>query len=79
MTYWDPWARCGDVATRGLGDDVARDALAKRRGEGTKTASWSEERRNQSQSKQMRQAEGAGEEWGLGEARERIDKRNLES
>ena len=75
MTYWDPWARRGDVATRGLGDDVARDALAKRRGEGTKTASWSEECWRVTQREQMRQAEGSGTEWGPGDARERVDQR----
>ena len=56
-------------------DDVARDGLAKRRRERTKTASWSEESWRVTQSEQMRQAEGAGMEWGPGEARERVDQR----
>ena len=50
-------------------DDVARNGLAKQRRERTKTASWSEECWRVTQSEQMRQAEGAGIEWGPGEAR----------
>ena len=60
-------------------DDVARDGLAKRRRERTKTASWSEESWRVTQSEQKHQAEGAGMEWGPGEARERVDQRKLVS
>ena len=63
------------ATTRDRRDDVARDGLAKRRRERTKTASWSEESWRVTQSEQKRQAEGAEVEWGPGEARERLDQR----
>ena len=56
--------RRSGATTRGSRDDVARDELAKRRRERTKTASWSEECWRVTQSEQMHQAEGAGIEWG---------------
>ena len=67
------------ATTRGSRDDVARDELAKRRRERTKTASWSEESWRVTQSEQKRQAEGAGIEWGPGEAREQVDQQKLVS
>ena len=57
--------RSGATTTDSRGD-VARDELAKRRRERTKTASWSKECWRVTQSEQMRQAEGAGIEWGPG-------------
>ena len=65
--------RRSGATTRGSRDDVARDGLAKRRHERTKIASWSEESWRVTQSEQMRQAEGAGIEWGPGEGREQLD------
>ena len=56
------------VTTRDSRGDMARDELAKRRCERTKTASWSEESWRVTQSEQKRQAEGAGTEWGQGRA-----------
>ena len=60
--------RRSGATTRDRRDDVARDELAKRRRERTKTASWSEESWRVTQSEQMRQAESAGIEWEPGEA-----------
>ena len=71
--------RRSGATTRDRRDDVARDELAKRRRERTKTASWSEESWRVTQSEQKRQAEGAGMEWGPGEARERVDQRKMVS
>ena len=71
--------RRSGATTRDRRDDVARDELAKRRRERTKTASWSEESWRVTQSEQKRQAEGAGTEWGPGEARERVDQRKMVS
>ena len=61
--------RRSGATTRASRGDVARDELAKRRREWTKTASWSEGSWRVTQSEQKRQAEGAGMEWGPGEAR----------
>ena len=56
--------RRSGATTRASRGDVARNELAKRRHEQTKTASWSEESWRVTQSEQMRQAGGAGIEWG---------------
>ena len=71
--------RCSGATTTDRRDDVARDELAKRRREQMKTASWSENSWRVTQSKQKRQAEGAGMEWGPGEARERVDQQKMVS
>ena len=62
--------RHSSATMRDRRDDVARDELAKQRRERTKTASRSEECWRVTQSEQKCQAEGAGIEWGPGEARE---------
>ena len=56
--------RCSGATTTDRRDDVARDGLAKRWRERTKTASRSEESWRVTQSEQKRQAEGAEDRVG---------------
>ena len=63
---WRAWGRRQEMATWCMGDDVARDALAKRRSKRTKTASRSEWGWKESQSEQKSPAEEAGGRVGDG-------------